>query len=140
MESMTITIGIGAGLIPPAYLAQCNGTKVSLQTTSTETMLHVHFEPPPPVSSLLERLRLKTAEIIPSLSEQSQEILWHILSTHDGWAIREDLIDDVWAGKYPEPSTVRKAVSVLNATLKNLNFGYAVVSRKGIYRLIPVTW
>jgi hypothetical protein len=135
---MEITIGIGAGLIPPAYLARCNGTKVSLQTTHTETMIHVQFEPPPPVKLLLERLREEATEILPDISEHSREILWFILKTPDGWTTHQELIEHVWKEVVPKPRTVSKAIAVLNAALKSLNFGYAIRSRTGVYRLIPI--
>ena len=138
MKSMEITIEIGSGLIPSAYLARCNGAKVSLETFPTETMLHIQFEPPPPVSPLLERLRLEAAEIMPDISEQSREILWFMLNTSDGWAPHQELIDHVWKEGLPEPSAISKAIAVLNAALKSLNFGYAVKSRTGIYRLSPI--
>jgi len=138
MKSMEIAIGIGSALIPPAYLARCNGAKVSLQTTPTETMIYIQFEPPPLVSPLLERLRLEAAEIMPDISERSREILWFMLTTPDGWTTHQELIDDVWKGKGAKPRTVSKAIAVLNADLKSLNFGFFVKSRKNIYRLTPI--
>jgi DNA-binding winged helix-turn-helix (wHTH) protein len=87
----------------------------------------------------MERLQREFTTLAPNLSEQSQEILWFMLTTDEGWATHQELIDDVWKGEDKEPGTVRKAVFDLNASLKSLNFGYEVRSRKGFYRLVPAT-
>ena len=62
-----------------------------------------------------------------------------MLTTKEGWATHEDLIDDVWKEEDVEPGTVRKAIYDLNASLKSLKFGYTVISRNSIYRLAPIT-
>jgi len=117
--------------------------------TITKTATHIRFgappqlEPSPPMSSLLPRLREEYLKIVPHLSELSQEILWCILNTDDGWVSREDLIDAIWRRKdpeaNPEPSTVHKAMSVLNATLKDHNFDYIIKSRRSIHYLTPIS-
>jgi hypothetical protein len=138
MKPMEITITIGAGLIPPAYLVRCSSAKVTRETTPTGTMLHIQFEPPLPVSCLLERLRQEAAEIMLDISAQSWEILWFMLNTPEGWATHQELTDHVWTKEIPPASTVSKAIAVLNDDLKARNFGYVVKSRKGFYRLTPI--
>jgi len=123
--------------ISPADFASWNEAKVPAYIIVEGETMRVRIELPP-TCSLMERLKREFVTLVPKLSEQSQEILWFILTTKEGWATHQELIDDVWAGKYPSSSTVSKAVAVLNIALKSLNFGYAVKSRKGIYRLIPV--
>ena len=137
MESPTITIGISKELISPNYRALWDGAVITGRSSTTDTMIYVQLEPPP--ESLLERQRQKFETIEPLLSEQSRAILETILMTSDGLATRQDLIDDVWLGKETDPSNIRKAVNVLNAALKRLDFGYVVKSRKGFYCLNPIT-
>jgi len=135
MKSMEFTIDG----ISPIHFAPWNGVKVSAQITVMEETMCVRIELPPPACSFLERLQQEFTTLVPNLSEQSQEILWFMLTTDEGWATHQDLIDDVWKGEDKEPGAVRKAVCDLNASLKSLNFGYAVRSRNRIYYLVPAT-
>jgi len=135
MKSMEFTIDG----ISPIDFASWNGVKVSAQITVMKETMCVRIELPPPACAFMKRLQREFTTLVPNLSEQSQEILWFMLTTDEGWATRQDLINDVWKGEDTEPGTVRKAVSDLNASLKSLNFGYAVRSRNGIYHLVPVT-
>jgi hypothetical protein len=150
MKSVKITFGTS-----PAERTQWDKIESSTHftipanITITKTTLHIQlgtpprFEPPPPIDTLLEQLREEYVKLVPFLTEQSQEILWFILETSDGWTTHEELIEAVWKKHGTEsdmkPGTVHKAICVLNAKLKDTNFGYAITSRQGIYRLTPIS-
>jgi hypothetical protein len=122
--------------IPLDSLVPMQGTEVTAFITITAPL----FGTPPLVDDRMNRLRQEFEKIMPHLARQSRAILEFMLTTPEGWTTHRDLIDDIWARKpEPEPGAVRKAISTLNTALKDLNFGYVVQSRKGMYRLIPMS-
>jgi hypothetical protein len=150
MKSLKITFGTS-----PADRAMWNEIASAIHFTIpahftiTKTATHIRFGAPPqtepslPISSILPQLREEYLKIVPHLSELSQEILWCILNTDDGWVTREDLIDAVWKRKdpesNPESSTIHKATSDMNAKLIGIGFGYTVKSRRRIHYLTPIS-